>query len=449
MIGSVGLFLLSAVVSAAVPSPAQMEGKTCTDFGCHADLQVKAVVHEPVARGMCSPCHVQSQPNTHEFHLSFAKETLCQACHILTLKNQVHQPVRDGRCLDCHDPHQSEFHLLLRADPSKQLCLNCHSNDPFLKKRHLHGPVGMGACILCHDSHSSWKPKLLVAQGNDLCAACHEDKMRRDRQARHLHPPVTGDCETCHDPHSSDYPQQLREESRKLCVSCHDDIGQLIARSPVVHGAVTEKQECQNCHAGHSSSLPTLLKSSPLDTCLGCHNEELVRPNGTRVVNMAALLRENPNQHGPIRQGDCSACHNPHASAVPNLLTEAYPELFYAPFNPDNYKLCFRCHRSELASAPDGQGVTQFRNGNLNLHYVHVSKPAKGRTCRACHAVHASKSPAHIAEVVPYGNWKYTIKFEETANGGTCAPACHVARTYDRTAAPPAAEPAAGAKPAQ
>jgi predicted CXXCH cytochrome family protein len=171
-------------------------------------------------------------------------------------------------------------------------------------------------------------------------------------------------------------------------------------------------------------------------------------PNGRTVVNMAALLKENPNHHGPIRQADCSACHNPHASGLPNLLTEAYPELFYASFNADNYKLCFRCHRSDLVSAKDGQGVTQFRNGDLNLHYVHVSKPSKGRTCRACHAVHASKSPAHIAEVVPYGNWKYKIEFEATANGGTCAPACHAARTYERTPKPPAVEPTAPAKPA-
>ncbi len=82
MIGSVGILVLSAVVSAAVPSPAQMEGKTCTDFGCHADLQVKAVVHEPVARGMCHPCHAQARANTHEFQPSYAKEALCQACHI-------------------------------------------------------------------------------------------------------------------------------------------------------------------------------------------------------------------------------------------------------------------------------------------------------------------------------------------------------------------------------
>jgi predicted CXXCH cytochrome family protein len=438
MTGSVGLFLLSMILGAAVPSPTEMEGKACTDSGCHADVQGKTVIHDPVAKGMCNPCHSQPRPNTHEFQLSYTKETMCMACHILTLKNHIHQPVKDGRCMDCHDPHQSEFPQLLRADPSKDLCLTCHSGDPFMKKGHLHGPVAMGACILCHESHSSWKPNLLVAQGDELCATCHEDRIHQDRQARHVHPPVVTECEKCHDPHGSDFPQQMRDEDRKLCVSCHDDIGQLVAKSPAVHGALTEGQQCRSCHTGHSSSLPPLLKSSLLDTCLGCHDEEVPRPGGGKVANMAALLKENPNHHGPIRQADCSACHNPHASLHANLLTQTYPPLFYAPFNPDNYKLCFACHRSELVSAEDGRGVTEFRQGNLNLHYAHVSKQSKGRTCRACHAVHASKSPAHLSGVVPYGNWKYEIKFEPTETGGVCAAACHAARAYDRTKESPA-----------
>jgi predicted CXXCH cytochrome family protein len=191
------------------------------------------------------------------------------------------------------------------------------------------------------------------------------------------------------------------------------------------------------------------LKSSLLDTCLGCHNEEILLPSGRKVANMGALLRDNPNHHGPIRQADCSACHNPHASGRSNLLTETYPPLFYAPFHPDNYKLCFTCHRSELVSAQDGRGVTGFRKGDLNLHYVHVSQPSRGRTCRACHAVHASKSPAHISEVVPYGSWKYEIKFEAKDNGGACAPACHAAKSYERTGEAPQAEPAGPAQPAE
>jgi predicted CXXCH cytochrome family protein len=291
----------------------------------------------------------------------------------------------------------------------------------------------MGACILCHSSHSSWKPKLVVDEGNKICAGCHEDRIRRDRESRHVHPPVTENCDRCHDPHGSDWPAQLLEEPRKLCVTCHEDIERQMTHSKIVHGAMDEKQQCANCHNGHSSSLPTLLKGSLLDTCLSCHNEEIPLPDGRKVANMAALLKENPNHHGPIRQGDCSACHNPHASSHFDLLVEAYPERFYAAYDPNDYKLCFTCHRSELVSSEDGRGVTQFRNGSLNLHYVHVSKPSRGRTCRACHAVHASKQYAHISESVPYGAWQYRINFQSNPQGGKCGPACHVERSYDWT----------------
>ena len=179
--------------------------------------------------------------------------------------------------------------------------------------------------------------------------------------------------------------------------------------------------------------LPKLLKKSPLDTCLSCHDREIMLENGRKIDNIADLLKKNPNYHGPIRQADCSACHNPHASANFNLLQEPYPELFYAPFDPNNYKLCFNCHRSELVSSENGIGLTLFRNGSRNLHFVHVNKKDRGRTCRACHAVHASREYAHIADSVPYGQWQFKINFTLKPNGGSCEQGCHEIREYDRT----------------
>ena len=96
---------------------------------------------------------------------------------------------------------------------------------------------------------------------------------------------------------------------------------------------------------------------------------------------------------------------------------------------------------------PGGTGLTQFRDGDRNLHYVHVNRE-KGRTCRACHEVHASKRPAHIREAVPYGsgNWMLEINFEQTPQGGSCTPACHVMRSYTRTLPTLGTKPQ-GAKP--
>jgi predicted CXXCH cytochrome family protein len=442
-----GILVILLLGSTGGSSVVDMQNKTCIDEDCHDNLQTKAVVHGPLNTGNCNPCHLQLKSNLHQFQLTRKIEELCQLCHILSTKNYVHQPFADGNCVGCHDPHQSDYQFILRADPSKDLCLICHADDSFLKKQNVHGPVAMGACILCHEPHSSWKPKLLVAQGIELCITCHEEKNWLDIQSRHIHPPLEDDCVLCHDPHSSDLPWHLLDEPRKLCVTCHGEIEKLIVESRVIHSPINQEQQCDNCHYGHFSVLPKLLKKSPLDTCLACHDREITLKDGRKIEDMVALLKENPNHHGPIRQADCSACHNPHASSHYSLLREAYPELFYAPFNTKNYQLCFKCHREDMVTSKNGVGVTQFRDGQLNLHYVHVNRPKRGRTCRACHAVHASKNYAHISEMVPYGQWQYKLGFKLKDNGGRCDPACHKAKEYDRTKITPLAEPLDGSVP--
>ena len=76
--------------------------------------------------------------------------------------------------------------------------------------------------------------------------------------------------------------------------------------------------------------------------------------------------------------------------------------------------------------------LTGFRNGDKNLHYVHVNKNPKGRTSRACHEVHAGKQANHIRERVPFGKLSYPIRYTKTPNGGSCIVGCHVKRGYDR-----------------
>ncbi len=69
-----------------------------------------------------------------------------------------------------------------------------------------------------------------------------------------------------------------------------------------------------------------------------------------------------------------------------------------------------------------------------NLHYVHVHRD-KGRTCRACHEVHAAKQERRVRENVPYGSkgWILPINFTKTPTGGTCVRTCHDTRSYSRT----------------
>ena len=79
----------------------------------------------------------------------------------------------------------------------------------------------------------------------------------------------------------------------------------------------------------------------------------------------------------------------------------------------------------------------------MNLHYLHVNRETKGRTCRACHETHASSNEQHIRESVPFGTggWQLPIGFKKSASGGSCAPGCHAPYKYDRV------EPIVYAKP--
>jgi predicted CXXCH cytochrome family protein len=120
------------------------------------------------------------------------------------------------------------------------------------------------------------------------------------------------------------------------------------------------------------------------------------------------------------------------------MLVEDYPAVFYAPFKPENFALCFKCHIPDLVVNQSGRGLTNFRNGEKNLHFVHVNQ-AKGRTCRACHEVHASKRPFHIREAVPFGasGWELEINYQRSEEGGSCSPGCHKTRSYSRSGATP------------
>jgi hypothetical protein len=63
-----------------------------------------------------------------------------------------------------------------------------------------------------------------------------------------------------------------------------------------------------------------------------------------------------------------------------------------------------------------------------------VNKADRGRACRACHEVHASRQPRHVRDGVPYGptGWVLKINYTKTPTGGQCARTCHDTKSYER-----------------
>ncbi len=401
----------------------------CTTARCHGSkMATEKFVHGPVGAGVCISCH-SPHGSFRKNQLARDDQELCMVCHEAKRtefsKKVVHPPVEEG-CTDCHNPHQSPVKFQLNAGKGESvsaLCFNCHDETIFTKKVQ-HGPVGAGDCVACHNAHASDVEKLLIAPKADgaLCFQCHAD--RRDSfSLKQVHAPVMEDCGLCHDPHSSDYKMQLVKPQNVLCKDCHvkksPRLFKQIASAKFKHQPVDEGR-CAACHRPHSSNYKPLLANSMEKLCFTCH------------VELGEEVADSRYRHGPVKTGDCTACHsNIHGSPYVKLLGREFPMNFYDSYAPNKYDLCFGCHNKNIAKKKTTTELTNFRDGNRNLHFLHVNRK-KGRTCTACHGAHASSQAKHVREEVPFGGWSYPIQYTRTKNGGTCVVGCHAPKTYDR-----------------
>lgn len=305
------------------------------------------------------------------------------------------------------------------------------------KADYAHAPYEMGECSVCHETDMPDNPGELTDEINELCFQCHDEVGEAVSSFENVHPPVEDGCTSCHDPHNSIQPKLLNAALTELCGECHDDIVETAQESPVQHNPVVNGDACLNCHDPHASNLGYMLAAQPYDLCIGCHGRDgLSDEAGRPLTNFKTLLSTSAMVHGPVDDEDCSACHQVHGGNNFRLLVGAYPEAFYAPYNPENYDLCFSCHDSDVFETPSTTSLTGFRDGDRNLHFVHVNKADRGRTCRACHEVHAAPQEHMIRAGVPYGSsgWTLKINYTSTENGGSCAKTCHPAKPYDRMA---------------
>ena len=410
---------------------------SCISAKCHAGMGQETFVHGPVATGKCKVCHGESpkhlkKPKRNKFgKIDKNLSKTCFSCHDkFKLKKILHKPLQQGECIACHSPHGSPNKFQLLANGAA-LCFKCHDKN-LEKNRYVHGPVAVGGCILCHDPHSADYKFNLRAKGSELCFLCHTEKRKKFEEAKFQHKPVAENCANCHNPHSAPNKFMMKSDIPQLCFDCHKDKKKYLEEVPFKHDAVTKERTCLNCHDAHMSNIAKNLLLPPMDLCMSCHDKPIDQPDGSFLKNMKELLAENTDHHGPIKQKDCSGCHNPHGSENFRILRNAYPPTFYKPFKVENYGLCFSCHEKTVVLNPKTTKLTNFRNGNVNLHFKHVNKNEKGRTCRACHATHASNQEKHIRDTVTFGMFDLPLNFNKTETGGSCLPGCHQLKKYDR-----------------
>jgi predicted CXXCH cytochrome family protein len=425
-VGALGLGLAGAQEKKSRKKK-EAAGEGCATPACHKRVFAGKLVHGPVKEGQCGPCHKPrgaAPKGAHEkgaFALVAGDEP-CFSCHKDLAKalkgGAAHKPLAKQGCRKCHTAHSSDGKFLLKHKSIAEQCYSCHQKKK-LTFANMHGPVAAGSCTFCHSPHAAKEKNLLTATGKKLCFGCHEPERFK---TKFVHKALDKGCESCHHPHGSAHKYFVRKKPTELCGGCHQKIVKLASDAKFKHAPVS-KGECARCHDPHGSKTPHLMKQAAVKVCTGCHPK----------------LLKGDKKHGPVEEGDCGACHKPHGGGQTKMLVKAFPEEFYGPFSKKRYEICFECHEANILKDEHTTTLTKFRDGKRNMHYLHVVAPGKntnkGRSCKACHEVHAGPQANHIREKVPYGSggWMLPIQYTKTKDGGGCVVGCHAPKTYKRT----------------
>ncbi len=175
--------------------------------------------------------------------------------------------------------------------------------------------------------------------------------------------------DTCDECHTADEQKpgsvvlNLQESPETLCNWCHLRTGNRKQAKPVsVHQPVQDGQ-CLACHLPHAGRRPAILKAERRDICRPCH------------AAVYEDLKTKSHVHGPLNVGDCMMCHNVHSAPEKFLLS--VPEK----------DLCYKCHGG--ADLRTGKGPELGRHPGID----------DGR-CHDCHTGHASNNPKMMKKIV-------------------------------------------------
>ncbi len=332
----------------------------CLD--CHnqgLNVPEKGSRHAALDMG-CDSCHTThktGEVGKQEFdnHLNKAVPALCMDCHDVKdealIKAHQGQPFATANCTQCHDPHQSA--------------------QPKLLQKFTHPPFAEKSCDTCHAPAKDGKVVLTQTDVKALCVTCHDEKAKQIDGAKVPHPGAAGDCTDCHNPHASRQPGLPKTNAVDICLTCHTDQAEGFKKAHRHQPAY--QQGCATCHTPHGGENEHLLRAKDTNSlCLECHGPEsqpkkldaehvITIFNGTVKLpedyfakNKVVVLplkfgRGHPVAGHPVSDVvdptditkttakiNCLSCHQPHASAQPDLLVKD---------QVNNAAFCDSCHK--------------------------------------------------------------------------------------------------------
>ena len=165
----------------------------------------------------------------------------------------------------------------------------------------------------------------------------------------------------------------------KVCFECHSGVEDELHKL-WVH-APLKNGACTSCHSPHASAHGKLLAGAGGELCSGCHK----------------LLRgKEKSTHAPALAGKCLACHTPHAGDQPHGLIK--PQL----------ELCGTCHQPiiEAVKAAKVKHTPLEKQGCSACHLPHVSAAGEHLLAKAvpelCLGCHKASAPTFVKKHVGY-----------------------------------------------
>jgi DmsE family decaheme c-type cytochrome len=287
---------------------------------------------------------------------------------------------------------------------------------------------------------AEYSPDAEPAEGNETCAACHEQIGREYRFT--AHGKVDGgrgeQCAACHgegmehiagDPTKIMNPKKVSAREASLsCMTCHSQVKSHSSWMGSRHDSAG--LSCLDCHSMHHSkamradfdsehsrtvafndpvaATNLLTERTEAETCATCH-QDVMKAKFQRSTH---LFRNEDGQQRML----CSSCHEPHGSIGDKLMrTSTVNETCYSchaekrgPFLWEHAPVrenCMTCH------SPHGSNNTallQKRTANLcqqchiqGKHQTVAGKPNStwmmNRSCTNCHsAIHGSNHPSGV-----------------------------------------------------
>ncbi len=268
---------------------------------------------------------------------------VCQGCHediYNAFQKSPHGAVEtskrrgfEGRaCESCHGPGEMHIGSTSAADirnPGKlaaaaadKVCLTCHLNEPThvgrLESSHMKDQV---ACTSCHKMHANGGHDLVARQAgaiNAQCVGCHQNEWAQFQRPNHHKLP----------------------EGAMSCVDCHNP-----------HGSVG------------TATMPAMMQSFGANEpgCFKCHGDK----RGPFTF-----------EHPVMRFEGCAACHEPHGSSNPRMLTRQEVRF-----------VCLECH----ANLPSQSATTSRPIMGVVPPAFHDLTSPRFQNCTVCHQkIHGS-----------------------------------------------------------